>query len=74
MAAETENGVLADLRRIRFTLDRVEAGIGGLKLRAFSIEHCLGEMQMQVAGLNGRMNRFDERLTRMERRLELVRA
>ena len=70
--SEGDNIVLEHLRRIRASQDRVEAVMGDVKLRISAVEQHLGQVQLQIAGLNTRMDRFDERLTRIERRLELV--
>ena len=74
MTAEVENIVLEHLRHMRRTLDRVAEDVSDLKLRMSSIEHHAGQIQVQMAGLNSRMDRFDERLGRVERRLDLVDA
>jgi len=72
MTEETENLVLDLLRKIRASQERMETDIGDLKLRMSACEQNLGQMHLQLAGLNMRMDRFDERLSRIERRLELV--
>lgn len=64
---ETENLVLELLRRIRTSVDDMREDIRELKVRTSAIE-------MQTATLSGRMDRFDERLARIERRLELTEA
>jgi archaellum component FlaC len=74
MTEETENMVLELLRRIRASQDRTEADISDFKLRMSAVENHLGQMQIQLAGLNTRMDRFDERLSRVERRLDLADA
>ena len=72
MTADVENLVLEHLRHLRRTLDFVSADVSDLKLRASAMEHHLGQIQVQMAGLKSRMDRSDERLGRVERRLELV--
>lgn len=74
MTDNLESLVLEHVRHMRRVLDNVAADVSDLKLRASAIEHHLGQIQVQVAGLNSRMDRFDERLTRLERRLDLVEA
>jgi polyhydroxyalkanoate synthesis regulator phasin len=74
MTTETENLVLELLRRIRASQDRVELDIADLKLRMSAVEQHLGQTPVQLAGLNARMDRFDERMSRIERRMELVDA
>jgi predicted nucleic acid-binding Zn-ribbon protein len=72
MTAETDNLVLELLRRIRASQERTELDITDIKVRLSSLERHLGETQIQIAAVNSRMDRFDERLARIERRLELV--
>jgi hypothetical protein len=72
--SEGDNIVLEHLRRIRASQDRVEVVMGDVKLRMSAVEQHLGQVQLQIAGLNTRMDHFDDRLTRIERRLELVDA
>jgi hypothetical protein len=72
MTEETENLVLELLRRTRASQERMEQDIADLKPRMSSVEAMLGQQQIQLAALNGRMDRFDERLGRIERRLDLV--
>jgi predicted nucleic acid-binding Zn-ribbon protein len=69
-----ENMVLEQLRRIRASQDRMELDLQDVKIRVTAIEQHLGQVQIQIASLNGRMDRFDERLTRIERRLDLAEA
>ncbi len=72
MTEETENIVLELLRRTRASQERMEQDIADLKTRMSSVETMLGQQQIQLAAINGRMDRFDERLGRIERRLDLV--
>ncbi len=72
MTEETENLVLELLRKIRASQERMESDISDLKVRMSSVENLLGQQQIQIATLNGRLDRFDERLGRIERRLDLV--
>ncbi|GLK68887.1 hypothetical protein GCM10008179_25250 [Hansschlegelia plantiphila] len=74
MTGEMESLVLEQLRRIRASQDRMELDLQDVKIRVSAIEQHLGQVQIQIAGLNGRMDRFDERITRIERRLDLVDA
>src|SRR5579871_774692 len=74
MTEETENLVLEILRKVRTSQDRTEQDVSDLKARMSSVEHLLGQQQVQLAALNARLDRTDERLTRIERRLELVDA
>ncbi len=74
MTEETENLVVGLLRRIRISVERTEQDMADVKVRLSAVENLLGQHQMQFAALNSRMDRFDERLARIERRLELVDA
>ncbi len=72
MTEETENLVLELLRKTRASQERMEQDVGDLKVRMSAVENLLGQQLIQFAALNGRMDRFDERLGRIERRLDLV--
>ena len=72
MTEETENLVLEILRKVRSSQERMEQDITDLKIRMSSVETMLGQQLIQFATLNTRMDRFDERLGRIERRLDLV--
>jgi predicted nucleic acid-binding Zn-ribbon protein len=72
MTEETENLVLELLRKTRASQERMEQDVADLKVRMSTVENMLGQQQIQLAALNGRMDRLDERLGRIERRLDLV--
>jgi polyhydroxyalkanoate synthesis regulator phasin len=74
MTSETEDLVLELLRRVRASQERMELDVADLKARLSAVEQPLGQQQIQLAALNGRMDRFDERLSRIERRLDLTDA
>ena len=74
MTEETENLVLELLRKVRTSQERTEQDLADMKARMSAVEHLLGQHQMQFASLNARLDRVDERLGRIERRLELVEA
>ncbi len=74
MTEQEESMILELLRRVRASQDRTEADISDLKLRVSAVEQHLGQMQIQFSGLNTRMDRFDERMARIERRLDLAEA
>lgn len=59
-----ESLVLRLLRKIDTRTDRIEEDVREVKGR-------LGNVEAAVALLSGRMDRFDDRLARVERRLEL---
>jgi hypothetical protein len=71
MTENVENSLLEMLRRIDGRLTNIEGDMRDIKLRTTITEEHLGSVVTSMAGLNGRMDRFDERLTRVERRLEL---
>jgi hypothetical protein len=71
MTENVENLLLEMLRRIDGRLTNIEGDMRDIKLRTTITEEHLGSVVTSMAGLNGRMDRFDERLTRVERRLEL---
>ena len=74
MTEETENMVLEMLRRIRASQERTELDIADVKSRVSALEQMQGQVLVLLGTMNQRMDRFDERLGRIERRLELVDA
>ncbi len=74
MADQVDNLVLEQLRHIRFGVDALRETVADHGARLSSMEEHTGQVLVQLAGLNRRMDRFDERLARIERRLELVEA
>ena len=74
MTDDVGNLVLEQLRLIRAKIETISDDIADLKIRMSATERHLGEMQMQLGGLNARMDRFDERLGRVERRWGLIDA
>ena len=74
MAEETSNLVLEQLRHIRAGVDALRETIADHGVRLSAIEEHTGQELVQLAALNKRMDRFDERMSRIERRLELVEA
>jgi len=71
---DVENLVLEQLRLIRKAQEEMREDILDIKIRLSATERHLGEVQLQLAALNSRMDRMDERLARVERRLGLVDA
>jgi predicted nuclease with TOPRIM domain len=67
MADEPDNLILQILRRMEAKLDRVIEDIHDLKVRVTALEEAL-------AGVHRRMDRFETRFDRIERRLELADA
>jgi len=74
MTEETENMVLEILRRIRTSQERMELDVGDLKIRMSAIEQHQGQILTLLGTMNQRMDRFDERMGRIERRFDLVEA
>ncbi len=74
MADDVQNLVLEQLKLIRKSQDETREDILDMKIRMSATERHLGEIQVQLGALNSRMDRFDERLTRVEHRLNLVDA
>ena len=74
MAEDVSNFVLEQLRHIRSGLDVLRETVADHGVRLSSIEEHTGQVLVQLGELNRRMDRFDERVGRLERRLELVEA
>ena len=74
MTEETENMVLEMLRRIRASQERTELDLADVKARASALEQMQGQVLVLLGTMSQRMDRFDERLGRIERRLDLVDA
>ena len=88
MTDEVENLILEHLRRIRASIDVLGLEVGDIKMRLVSVEEGqaqfmsqigdvhvqLGRLASQIAGQGKRFDRADERLARIERRLDLVEA
>ena len=78
MADEPEDLTLRILRDMRneqrsFQNDVIEV-LTDLKVRMTTMETSLGNLTVQVAATNHRIDRLEERVGRIERRLELVDA
>ena len=74
MNQETENMVLEMLRRIRASQERTELDLADVKSRVSALEQMQGQVLVLLGAMSQRMDRFDERLGRIERRLDLVEA
>ena len=74
MAEAPDSMVMEYLRRIRASQERMELDVQDLKVRMSSVETTQGQILTALGALNGRMDRFDERVARIERRLDLVEA
>ncbi|HHI89035.1 MAG TPA: hypothetical protein ENK01_03695 [Hellea balneolensis] len=71
MVDEPENVVLRYLRRIDKNVSEMREDVMDLKVRMPAIERNFGEVQVQIGGLNSRVDRVETRLSRIERRLDL---
>ena len=74
MSDDRADHMLELLRRIRSEQQEMLVEVLELKMRATSVDEHLGGVMMSMSGLNSRMDRFDERLKRVERRLDLTEA
>ena len=72
MPDEPNSIVLEHLRHIRRAVDRIELDLTDVKSRVSSLEQVQGQILALMGTMNQRMDRFDERLGRVERRLDLV--
>jgi len=72
MTEEAENMVLELLRRIRASQERVELDLIDVKRRVSALEQIQGQVLILLGTMNQRMDRIDERLGRIERRLDFV--
>ena len=72
MTEETENLVLEMLRRIRASQERTEFDLIDLKTRVSAIEQVQGQILTLLGSLGVRLDRMEERISRIERRLDLV--
>jgi len=52
----------------------MELDVGELKNRVSALEQTTGHIVTLIGTVNQRMDRFDERLSRIERRLDLIEA
>ena len=72
MADEPNNIILEHLQHIRRAVDRIELDLTDVKSRVSSLEQVQGQILALMGTMNQRMDRFDERLGRVERRFDLV--
>jgi predicted nuclease with TOPRIM domain len=68
---ETDNLILEHLRAIRGTLDRHSDELREIKERIGILETGVGNLGAQYASLSTRLDRLDDRVARIERRLDL---
>ena len=72
MIEDRENVFLEMLRRIRASQERTELDLADVKSRVSALEQMQGQALVLLGAMSQRMDRFDERLGRIERRLDLV--
>jgi predicted nucleic acid-binding Zn-ribbon protein len=60
------------LKRIQQQLDRMENDIHDLKVRMTNVDMHMGTMMSSIGGLNQRMDRMDDRVARIEPRLDIA--
>ena len=71
MTENVENLILERLRRIDDRLGDIQGDLQDVKIRLTAGEEHMLSIQTSLVGLNSRMDRFDERLSRVERRMDL---
>lgn len=74
MTDNVESSILEHLRHIRGKLDIVSLDLSDIKSRVSLLEETQGQVIGMIGGLGKRMDRFDERLARIEKRLDLEHA
>jgi len=72
MMAEVENLVLEHLRHMRGQLDRMEHQLHDVIARLGHLERGVADHSVQLAEINVKLDRLDARVTRIEKRLDLV--
>ncbi len=63
--------IYAVLQKMQGDIADMKGDIGDLKLRMSAVEDHLATVIVSITGLNHRMDRFGERFSRVERRLDL---
>jgi hypothetical protein len=74
MTDETANLVLEHLRGLRSVLDRVAQDVADLKMRQGAHDHHMAGINISDMRQNSEIDRINERLVRIEKRLELADA
>ena len=74
MNGEVENLILERLRRLDQWLENIENDIHELKIRATTNDEHMSGMFIATSGINSRLDRIEERLGCVERRLDLTDA
>jgi hypothetical protein len=71
MTENVESLVLEHLKHIRGKMDVLTLDMADIKSRVSSLEETQGQVLSMLGGLGKRMDRFDDRLSRIEKRLDL---
>ena len=74
MTDNVENLILEHLKHIRGKADVISLDVSDLKSRVSSLEEMQGQLLIMMGGFGKRMDRFDDRLSRIEKRLDLEHA
>ena len=75
MAEQVDNSMIFEvLKKVQSTVNAMALDISDLKSRMTSMKIHLAEQASQIAALNGRLDRLEERVSRIERRLDLADA
>jgi len=72
MADNVEHILLEQFRRLNERLDRKDVEDLEKSMRLSSIDDHLAGLMMSVSGINNRLDRMEERVGRIERRLDLT--
>jgi archaellum component FlaC len=75
--SDRQDGEVLDYLREQFArvharFDRLDADVGDLKVRMTSVENQIAGLHGDFANQSRRLDRIDQRLGRIERRLDLV--
>ena len=71
MSEVTNELIYSVLQKMQTDMSDIKFDVHDLKLRMSAVEDHLGTVIVSIGGLNHRMDRFDKRFTRVERRLDL---
>ena len=74
MSDNVESLVLEQFRRLNQRLDRKDLEDLEVKMRLSSLDEHMAGIMTSLAGMNSRFDRMEERVARIERRLDLVDA
>jgi hypothetical protein len=74
MAKDADNLILEHLRHVRKAVDELRLDMSDVKARMTAVEVTMGQIVSLLATQSGRMDRIDDRLGRVERRLDLADA